>query len=182
MKKWLKGVCSAVFAAILCLGTATTALAHTMTEEEATMILPKPPHGQFEITPFHSTLYDIRAGLGADFKEEDFTGDGMRFVTYDYHGLYSFFARTGANDDRDAKELTVTGYEINGGSLHTPSHVRVHNLYDDVVAIFGKADHVLREESGVVSYIYDFAGRPTQLVFDVNDEGRIRAIHFYSEL
>ena len=58
----------------------------------------------------------------------------------------------------------------------------MHNLYEDVVAIFGEADHVLREESGVVSYIYDFAGRPTQLVFDVNDEGRIRAIHFCSEL
>lgn len=181
MKKWNKGVCGAVLAAWLCLGAAGTALAHIMTEEEGTMILPKPPHGQFEIIPLQSTLYDIRAGLGADFKEKDFTGDGMRFVTYDYHGLYSFFARTGANDDRDAEELTITGYTINEGSLHTPSHFRVHNLYEDVVAIYGEADHVVKSRSGNMMYLYDFKGRPTQLGFEVDDAGRILSIRFFTE-
>ena len=182
MKKWIKGVCGAVLAAGLCLGAAGTALAHTMTEEEATMILPKPPHWQFEITPFHSTLYDIRAGLGADFKEKDFTGDGMRFVTYDYHGLYSFFARTGANDDRPASELPISGYDVKGLDLHTPSHFLVSAPYEEVTAKYGAADHVLHDTPGLVTYIYEFAGRPTQLIFDVDEAGIIRAIRYRSEV
>lgn len=182
MKPWSKGVCRAAIAAGLFFSAMGTAFAHTMPEAEGTLILPMPPHWQFEIIPHQTTLDAIRGAMGADFKKTEFTGDGMRFVTYDYHGLFSFSARTGEADERDDGELRISGYSAKEVSLHTLSGFCVGVMYEDVVAKYGEADHVLRKESGLVSYIYDFAGRPTQLVFDVNDEGRIRAIHFFSEI
>ncbi len=178
--KWLWGV---VLVAGLCCAAGGTAFAHTMPEGEATLILPKPPRGQWEIVPHKTTLGHLDA-FGEQFLEkEEFSGDGMRFARYSvYHGTFVFLARTGANDDRPASELPISGYDVKGLDLHTPSHFLVSAPYEEVTAKYGMADHVLHDTPGLVTYIYEFAGRPTQLIFDVDEAGIIRAIRYRSEV
>ncbi|BEU88853.1 hypothetical protein TAMA11512_23170 [Selenomonas sp. TAMA-11512] len=182
MKTRIPGLfCTAILAAGILIVAASTALAHSMPSEEATIILPKPPYGQLDLVPHKSTLSDARAGFGSAFKGSDFTGDGMRFVSYKYGNDLTFFARTGAQDRRPADELTITGYDVMSSSLHTPSRFSVSDPYQQVVDKYGEASYTLEKEDGLTSYIYSFNGRPTQLIFDVNASGVIRAIRYRTE-
>ena len=183
MKKWVQGVWGIAIAASLFLGAVGTAFAHTMPEEEATLILPKPPVGQFEIVPHETTIGDLDA-FGPQFIERrDFTGDGMRFVRCDvYNGAFIFLARTGAQDDRPASEMPIISYDVQGVSLHTPSNFLVSAPYEQVVAKYGEASYVLRNNSELVTYVYAFEKRMTELSFDVDAAGKICAIHYRSEM
>ena len=84
----LRLLCTALFAAGILLGAAT-ASAHGMTYWEATLVLDDiPTGGQNQLEPGKATLADarrtiVRAGLADDYRKKDFTGDGMRFVTFD---------------------------------------------------------------------------------------------------
>lgn len=183
MKKWVQGVWGIAIAASLFWGAVGTAFAHTMSEEEATLILPKPPVGQFEIVPHETTIGDLDA-FGPQFIERrDFTGDGMRFVRCDvYNGAFIFLARTGAQDDRPTSEMPIVSYDVQGVDLHTPSHFLVSAPYEKVVAKYGEASYVLRKNPELVTYVYAFEKRMTELSFDVDEAGKIRAIHYRSEM
>ena len=173
-------LCSALCTALILIGAAGMAYAHTMPHEEAVMILPKPPYGELDLVPHKSTLFDVRAGFGADFKERDFTGDGMRIVRYNYNDRIIFMARTGAMDPRPSKELKIIGYDILSSSLHTPSHFHVGDPFTKVTEKYGEPSTVI-EENGTASQIYSFEGHPSQLIFDVDADGIIRAIRYRTE-
>lgn len=65
----------------------------------------------------------------------------------------------------------------------TPFRAFVGDMDENVVAMYREANHALKEYSGPVSYIYDFLGRPPQLVFDVKRGGRDpRAIRFCTKV
>ena len=156
MKKWVQGVWGIAIAASLFWGAVGTAFAHTMPEEEATLILPKPPVGQFEIVPHETTIGDLDA--------------------------FIFLARTGAQDDCPASEMPIVSYDVQGVDLHTPSHFLVSAPYEKVVAKYGEASYVLRKNPELVTYVYAFEKRMTELSFDVDEAGKIRAIHYRSEM
>ena len=62
-----------------------------LTYWEATLVLDDiPTGGQNQLEPGKATLADarraiVRAGLADDYQKKDFTGDGMRFVTFDFN-------------------------------------------------------------------------------------------------
>ena len=122
----------------------------------------------------------MRAGFGADFKERDFTGDGMRIVRYNYNDRIIFMARTGAMDTRPSKELKIIGYDILSSSLHTPSHFHVGDPFTKVTEKYGEPSTVI-EENGTASQIYSFEDHPSRLISDVDADGIIRAIRYRTE-
>ena len=176
MKKWLQDLGSAAIAAGLFFSASATALAHTMPEEEATLIVLVSPYGHAEFIPNETTLGEVEAVEGHDVKKKDFTGDGRRIVTYEYVTA-TFWSIVGAADDRDANELPMTGYDLRSNGSHTLSRFSVGEPYAEVVEKYGEADYTMPEKDGLVTYGYKLDGRPIHLTFDVNGEGRIRAIH-----
>ena len=129
--RFLSLLCTALFAAGILLGAAT-ASAHGMTYWEATLVLDDTATGgQNQLEPRKATLADarraiVRAGLADDYQGKDFTGDGMRFVTFDFNYAEHFIFRavTGAKDTRDAGHLTITSYDVMGQSS-PPAHTRL---------------------------------------------------------
>lgn len=182
MNQWIKCLCGTFLTAGLCLSIAGTALAHTMPIEEATMILPKPPYGQMEIVPHETPMENLDA-FGVQFIEKSSINNGrFRFVRYSvYSGTFVFFARTGADDVRPAAELCVSDYDIKDVSLHTPSNFMVSGRYEDVVEKYGEADHVERETPARTSYRYDFEEHAASLLFEVDEDGKIRVIRYRSQ-
>ena len=187
--RFLGFLCTAALAVGILLGAAT-ASAHGMTYWEATLVLDDMATGeQNQLEPRKATLADarraiVRAGLADDYQRKDFTGDGMRFVNFDFNYAEHFIFRavTGANDTRDAGALTITSYDIMGKSVRTLAGLCVGMEYADVVELYGEASFVDENEPPFVSYIYAFESKAATLTFDVDDAGIIQAIKFRSEI
>lgn len=185
----LRLLCTALFAAGILLGAAT-ASAHGMTYWEATLVLDDiPTGGQNQLEPGKATLADarrtiVRAGLADDYREKDFTGDGMRFVTFDFNGAEHciFRAVTGANDKRDADDLTIRSYDIMGKSVRTLGGLRVGKSCESIEEMYGDPSFSETNEDGTTAYTYAFGDKAAALTFDVDAAGVIRAIHFRSEI
>ena len=183
MNPWRKSIGCAAIAAGLLFGAAATALAHTMPIEEATMILPKPPYGQMEIVPHETPMENLDA-FGVQFMEKSSINNGQfRFVRYSvYSGAFVFFARTGADDVRPAAELFVSDYDVKSVSLHTPSNFMVSGRYEDVVEKYGNADQIQENVvPGRTLYVYQFPERASELIFEVDEEEKIRVIRYRSQ-
>lgn len=183
MNQWIKCLCGTFLTAGLCLSIAGTALAHTMPIEEATMILPKPPYGQMEIVPHETPMENLDA-FGVQFMEKSSINNGQfRFVRYSvYSDAFVFFARTGADDVRPATELFVSDYDVKSVSLHTPSNFMVSGRYEDVVEKYGNADQIQENVvPGRTLYVYQFPERASELIFEVDEEEKIRVIRYRSQ-
>ena len=186
---FLSLLCTALFAAGILLGTAT-ASAHGMTYWEATLVLDDTATGgQNQLEPRKSTLSDarsaiVRAGLADDYQKKDFSGDGMRFITFDFNGAEPFVFRavTGAKDTRDAGDLTITSYDVMGQSVRTLGGLRVGKTYEDIEEMYGDPSFSETNEDGTTAYTYAFGDKAAALTFDVDAAGVIRAIHFRSEI
>ena len=183
MTPWRKNIGCAAIAAWLLFGAAATALAHTMPIEEATMILPKPPYGEMKIVPHETPMENLDA-FGVQFMEKSSINNGQfRFVRYSvYSGAFVFFARTGADDVRPAAELFVSDYDVKGVSLHTPSNFMVSGRYEAVVEKYGNADEIQENVvPGRTLYVYQFPERASELIFEVDEEEKIRVIRYRSQ-
>lgn len=187
--RFLGCLCTALLAVGILLGASGTALAHSMSYEEATLILDDLLGGLNELYPRQSKLKDarraiVRAGLADDYQKKDFTGDGMRFVTYEfsYAEKFVFRAVTGAKDMRDAGDLTITGYDVMGKSARTRAGFHVGMEYSDVTDQYGEASSVKLNKEGLTSCTYAFESKGSELTFDVDDAGIIQAIKFRSEI
>ena len=187
--RFLSLLCTALFAAGILLGAAT-ASAHGMIYWEATLVLDDTAAGgQSQLEPRKATLGDarravVRAGLADDYQGKDFTGDGMRFVTFDFNYAEHCIFRTvtGANDKRDADALTVTSYDIMGKSLRTLGGLHVGKSYESVEEMYGEASFTNTSDDGLTACTYAFDDKAATLTFDVDDDGIIQAIHFRTEI
>ena len=187
--RFLSLLCTALFAAGILLGAAT-ASAHGMTYWEATLVLDDTATGgQNQLEPRKATLADarraiVRAGLADDYQGKDFTGDGMRFVTFDFNYAEHciFRAVTGAKDTRDAGDLTITSYDIMGKSVRTLSGLRVGKSYEDIEEMYGDPSFSETNEDGLTACTYAFDDKAATLTFDIDGSGIIRAIHFRTEI
>ena len=187
--RFLSLLCTALFAAGILLGAAT-ASAHGMTYWEATLVLDDTATGgQNQLEPRKSTLGDarravVRAGLADDYQKKDFTGDGMRFVTYTFNGAEPFVFRavTGANDTHDDGALTVTSYDVMGQSVRTLGGLRVGKSYESIEEMYGEPSFSETNEDGLTACTYAFDDKAATLTFDIDDAGIIQAIHFRSEI
>ena len=183
-------LCTALFAVGILLGTSSMASAHGMTYWEATLVLDDTATGeQNRLEPRKATLADarraiVRAGLADDYHGKDFTGDGMRFVTFDFNYAEHciFRAVTGAKDTRDAGDLTITSYDIMGKSVRTLSGLRVGKSYEDIEEMYGEPSFSETNDEGLTACTYAFNDKAAELTFDIDDEGVIQAIHFRTEI
>ena len=183
-------LCTALFAVGILLGTSSMASAHGMTYWEATLVLDDTATGeQNRLEPRKATLADarraiVRAGLADDYQGKDFTGDGMRFVTFDFNYAEHciFRAVTGAKDTRDAGDLTITSYDIMGKSVRTLSGLRVGKSYEDIEEMYGDPSFSETNEDGLTACTYAFDDKAATLTFDIDDEGVIQVIHFRTEI
>ena len=170
---------TALFAAGILLGASSMASAHGMTYWEATLVPPgEVAGGPNQLEPRKSTLSDaVRiitdAGIEVDCQVKEFTGDGLRFVTYSFDGAEHFIFRavTGAKNTRDADELTITSYDLMGESLRTLGGLHVGKSYESLEEMYGEA-----------ACTYAFDDKAATLTFDVDDDGIIQAIHFRTEI
>ena len=161
-----------------------------MTYWEATLVLDDTATGeQNRLEPRKATLADarraiVRAGLADDCQKEDFTGDGMRFVTFTFNGAEPFVFRavTGAKDTRDADALTVTSYDVMGKSVRTLGGLCVGKSYEDIEEMYGEPSSSETNEDGLTACTYAFEDKAAELTFDIDDAGIIRAIHFRTEI
>jgi hypothetical protein len=187
--RFLGFLCAVPFAAGILLGAAT-ASAHGMTYWEATLVLDDmTTGGQNQLEPRKATLSDVRkaivrAGLADDYRKEDFTGDGFRFVTFsfNYGEKFAFRSVTGAKDTRDAGELTITSYDVMGQSVRTLGGLRVGKSYESIEEMYGNPSFSETNEDGLTAYTYAFEDKAAALTFDIDDAGIIQAIHFRSEI
>ena len=187
--RFLSLLCTALFAAGILLGAAT-ASAHGMTYWEATLVLDDMATGeQNQLEPRKATLADarraiVRAGLADDYQGKDFTGDGMRFITFDFNYAEHFIFRavTGAKDTRDAGNLTITSYDIMGKSVRTLSGLCVGKSYEDIEEMYGEPSFSETNEDGLTACTYAFDDKAATLTFDIDDAGIIQAIKFRSEI
>ena len=187
--RFLSLLCTALFAAGILLGAAT-ASAHGMTYWEATLVLDDTATGgQNQLEPRKATLADarraiVRAGLADDYQGKDFTGDGMRFITFTFNGAEPFVFRavTGAKDTRDAGDLTITSYDVMGTSVRTLGGLRVGKSYEDIEEMYGEPSFSETNEDGLTACTYAFDDKAATLTFDIDDAGIIQAIHFRSEI
>lgn len=191
MKTRFLGLLSAaLFAAGILLGAASTAFAHSMPYEEATLILDDVVGGGLsELTPRKSTLADakraiVRADLAHDHQRDEFTADGFRFVTCTFHYCEKFVFRSIADAKSTYTEdkLAITSYDVFGGSARTLSGFHVGMEYADVTAKYGEASSMSKNRLPFVSYTYTFTSMDADLTFDVDREGIIRVIRFRSEI
>jgi len=187
--RFLSLLCTALFAAGILLGAAT-ASAHGMTYWEATLVLDDTATGeQNRLEPRKATLADarraiVRAGLADDYQGKDFTGDGMRFITFTFNGAEPFVFRavTGAKDTRDAGDLTITSYDVMGQSVRTLGGLRVGKTYEDIEEMYGEPSFSKTNEDGLTACTYAFDDKAAELTFDIDDTGIIQAIHFRTEI
>ena len=182
--RFLVALCTALLTAGTLIGISGTALAHSMPYEEATLILSMDE--QTTLVPCESTIGDakaaaIRAGLDTDGAEHDSIGGNQRMAGYSC-GIYrySFSCDTDAGDTRPVPDLPITGYRIAGDALHTRAGFAVGTLYTAVTAAYGEASRVEQNEPYILTYCYEFEERGARLLFDVDNDGIIRAILFRS--
>ena len=55
-------------------------------------------------------------------------------------------------------------------------------IYDKIKDKYGEATSQMITEDGLTSYIYSFSDRPAALVFEVDQENRVRKIHCRQEV
>ncbi len=181
---------TALFAAGILLGAPGMASAHGMTYWEATLVPPgEVAGGPNQLEPRKSTLSDAAriitdAGIEVDCQVKDFTGDGMRFVTYTFNGAEPFVFRavTGAKDTRDADALTVTSYDVMGPSVRTLGGLHVGKSYEDIEEMYGEPSFSETTKDGLTACTYAFDDKAATLTFDIDDAGIIQAIHFRTEI
>ena len=187
--RFLSLLCTALFATGILLGAAT-ASAHGMTYWEATLVLDDTATGgETRLEPRKATLSDVRkaivrAGLADDYQKKDFTGDGMRFITFDFNYAEHFIFRavTGAKDTRDAGDLTITSYDVMGQSVRTLGGLRVGKSYESLEEMYGEPSSSETNDEGLTACTYSFDDKAAELSFDIDGAGIIQAIHFRSEI
>ena len=182
--RFLSLLCTALLAAGTLLTFSGTTLGHSMPYEEATLILSMDE--QTTLVPCESTIGDakaaaIRAGLDTDGAEHDSIGGNQRMAGYSC-GVYrySFSCDTDAGDTRPVPDLPITSYRIAGDALHTRAGFAIGTLYTAVTAAYGEASRVEQNEPYILTYCYEFEERGARLLFDVDNDGIIRAILFRS--
>ena len=181
---------AALFAAGILLGAPGMASAHGMTYWEATLVPPgEVAGGPNQLEPRKSTLSDaVRiitdAGIEVDCQVKEFTGDGLRFVTYSFDGAEHFIFRsvTGVKNTRDADELTITSYDLMGESLRTLGGLHVGKSYESLEEMYGEPSFSETNDEGLTACTYAFDDKAAELTFDVDDDGIIQAIHFRTEI
>lgn len=191
MKKRFFGfLTTALFAVGILVGASSLASAHGMTYWEATLV----PSGEVaggpnQLEPRKSTLSDAAriiadAGLADDYQAKEFTGDGLRFVTYNFDGAESFIFRavTGARNTRPAEALTITSYDLMGESLRTLGGLHVGKSYESLEEMYGEPSFTKMNDEGLTACTYVFDDKDAELTFDVDDAGIIQAIHFRTEI
>lgn len=163
---------------------ASVADAHSMTQDEVTLILDKGDNlqGQIKIGDTLGVVADL---LGNDCKKTDFQGEGIRMVAFTYSNGDKFYGRTSAKDTRPAEELPLAGYRLQSNVLHTPSGITVGTPFDKVVEQFGlgrksKSHSTAKEEISI--YYYDVYHGVRELCFDVNAEGLVNKIVYRQEV
>ena len=182
--RFLVALCTALLTAGILIGISGTTLAHSMPYEETTLILSMDE--QTSLVPCKSTIGDAkaaaaRAALDADGAEHNSIGDNQRMAGYSC-GVYrySFSCGTDTDDTRPVPDLPITSYRIAGDALHTRAGFAVGTLYTAVTAAYGEASRVEQNEPYILTYCYEFEERDARLLFDVDDDGIIRAILFRS--
>ncbi len=188
MKKHVYGFLSAALvAAGILFSASSTALAHSMPFEEATLVLDDTSGGQIELTPLESTLGDVRtafdrAGLAEGAAENEYRGGGMHSMRLSYCNYnYNFAGDANIADSRPALDLPLEAFQLYDTAVRTRSGFCVGTSYADVVEAYGEASAVEREERTLLTYLYEFEERRARLLFYVDDDGVIRYISFRSD-
>lgn len=160
--------------------TGGTALAHTMPFSETTLILEKGHGLHAEIRP-GDPLSKVRDILGDVYQENVMDFGPFRRVIWNYYGS-EFSAVTLTSNTSPTKQLTLHGYTLEEVSFHTPSGFSISTNYDKIKDKYGEATSQMITEDGLTSYIYSFSDRPAALVFEVDQENRVRRIHCRQEV
>ena len=140
--------------------------AHTMPESELYLrgVGPK------------TTLAQVKTVYGEPAGKDEFKGDGVRVVTYDYGPLFKVFARTYAKDTSPEENLKIVGYSVKDKNITTPSGFSVEMPYKAVVKKFGPGEK-FTDYDGRIGYIYSFNNGVTSLTFYVDKNDLISEIH-----
>ena len=160
--------------------TGGTALAHTMPFSETTLILEKGHGLHAEIRP-GDPLSKVRDILGDVYQENVKDFGPFRRVIWNYYGS-EFSAVTLTSNTSPSEKLPLHGYTLRGVSFHTPSGFSISTNYDKIKDKYGEATSQMITEDGLTSYIYSFSDRPAALVFEVDQENRVRKIHCRQEV
>ncbi len=124
------------------------------------------------------TMGYVEEIYGRPYGKQRYEGEGIRTVTYLYHGGFRVTGRTGIRDDRDDEDMIVVGFRLTGTDLKTPSGIGVGMSYwDDVVPLFGEGKRFVNYK-GELSYIYQ-GSRMMEFSFklDLGDEDTIIEIY-----
>ena len=160
--------------------TGGTVLAHTMPFSETTLILEKGHGLHAEIRP-GDPLSKVRDILGDVYQENVKDFGPFRRVIWNYYGS-EFSAVTLTSNTSPTKQLTLHGYTLEEVSFHTPSGFSISTNYDKIKDKYGEATSQTETEDGLTAYIYSFSDRAAELVFDVDQENRVRRIHCRQEI
>lgn len=160
--------------------TGGTALAHTMPFSETTLILEKGHGLHAEIRP-GDPLSKVRDILGDVYQENVMDFGPFRRIIWKYY-TSEFSAVTLTSNTSPTKQLTLHGYTLEEVSFHTPSGFSISTNYDKTKDKYGEATSQMITEDGLTSYIYSFSDRPAALVFEVDQENRVRKIHCRQEV
>lgn len=156
------------------------ASAHTMTDDEAVLLTPKPVGNRVVWLEFRCgmPLQEVQNLLGSDFKLQDDRYE-FRMVRYNYHyNKLVFGATTLPSDTRPAGELPIGCFECATPGFKTRSGLRLGDLYAAVEAMFG-AGEVSRYDSTLHYYTLP-SGRV--MSFKVDEEGRIAKIAVHTPI
>lgn len=160
--------------------TGGTVLAHTMPFSETTLILEKGHGLHAEIRP-GDPLSKVRDILGDVYQENVKDFGPFRRVIWNYYGS-EFSAVTLTSNTSPSEKLPLHGYTLAGISFHTPSGFVISMYYDKIKDKYGKATSQAETEDGLTAYTYSFSDRAAELVFDVDQENRVRRIHCRQEI
>ena len=178
LKKKLLPVFSAFLVGLALTGG--TVLAHTMPFSETTLILEKGHGLHAEIRP-GDLLSKVRDILGDVYQENVKDFGPFRRVIWNYYGS-EFSAVTLTSNTSPSEKLPLHGYTLRGVSFHTPSGFVISMYYDKIKDKYGEATSQTETEDGLTAYTYSFSDRAAELVFDVDQENRVRRIHCRQEI
>ena len=160
--------------------TGSTVLAHTMPFSETTLILEKGHGLHAEIRP-GDPLSKVRNVMGHDYQEEVKDFGPFRRIIWKYYAS-EFSAITLTSNTSPSEKLPLHGYTLRGISFHTPSGFVISMYYDKIKDKYGEATSQTETEDGLTAYTYFFSDRAAALVFEVDQENRVRKIHCRQEV
>lgn len=126
-------------------------------------------------------LSKVRDILGDVYQENVKDFGPFRRVIWNYYGS-EFSAVTLTSNTSPSEKLPLHGYTLRGVSFHTPSGFVISMYYDKIKDKYGEATSQTETEDGLTAYTYSFSDRAAELVFDVDQENRVRRIHCRQEI